>query len=134
MWYTLSMDNRVLCPNRKCYHYQAYLMGDCPAFYLELRCTYEEQFITVNKKMPQNAKYGLSSAQQKHLFQLQKGRCAICHNKLRYPQLDHNHKTNRARGYLCGKCNRGLVGIEDKQFRIAALAYLANPPAEQFYT
>lgn len=126
---------RVKCPDKKCYHYQGYLVGDCPAFYLKLGCTHQEEFKILNKPKPHRyTKFGLSPAEQDSLLKQQNKRCAICGKKLQYPHLDHDHKTGKARGYLCPRCNAKLAGIEDEEFRIKALEYLDNSPAEQFYT
>ena len=52
----------------------------------------------------------------------QKGVCAICGNpeiaKSRYAgikrlSVDHNHKTGKVRGLLCGTCNHGLGNFKD---------------------
>ena len=54
----------------------------------------------------------------------QKGLCAICKERRRLV-LDHNHKTNKARGLLCYRCN-GILGFLEK-YRFAfvrASAYL----------
>lgn len=49
------------------------------------------------------------------LLRLQKGGCAICQNppKSRRLAVDHDHKTGRARGLLCYRCNRGLPWFKD---------------------
>jgi len=47
------------------------------------------------------------------------------------PQLDHNHETNKARGYLCRSCNVRIAGIEDAVFSKQALKYLKNPPVKK---
>lgn len=58
----------------------------------------------------------------------QAGRCAIC-NRIRFLVLDHDHKTGKARGYLCRGCNTKLAGIDDIDFMERAREYLDNPPA-----
>jgi len=41
--------------------------------------------------------------------------------------LDHDHKTNKFRGWLCHTCNRGLGAFEDDPMRILkAVAYVEN--------
>lgn len=56
-------------------------------------------------------KYGVTKEMFKEILARQDDRCAIC----RTPepgeqgwQLDHDHRINKARGILCGRCNRGL--------------------------
>ena len=45
------------------------------------------------------------------------GVCDICGNpessKRFLLSVDHNHKTNKIRGLLCGSCNKGLGGFKD---------------------
>lgn len=60
----------------------------------------------------------------------QRGRCAICREKLelhdrRMVHIDHNHVTGKVRGILCCHCNRGLGGFRDSiKFMIRAIGYL----------
>jgi len=50
-------------------------------------------------------------------LKLQNSRCAICevilHSGSHGRALDHNHKTGKARGYLCVRCNLGLSKFHD---------------------
>ena len=50
-------------------------------------------------------------------FKDQKGKCAICgikrENIKRDFANDHNHKTGKIRGLLCGNCNMGLGQFSD---------------------
>jgi hypothetical protein len=83
-------------------------------------------------KQPKYTKYRLKPTQQELLREIQGNKCAICGCKSRL-RLDHDHKTNQARGYLCHSCNRDIV-ILDKPDKLAkAMAYLAKPPAKRFY-
>ena len=73
--------------------------------------------------------YGVSGEEQIALYQMQGGRCAICEVSLPTigtdTQLDHNHATGVARGYLCRHCNRGLGGFQDDTARmLRAVDYL----------
>ncbi len=91
----------------------------------------------IKKNRPSGLKYrkhGLSPEQQDELFQQQNGLCAICGIKLANHNIDHDHETGEARGYLCLSCNIRLCGIENGGFKEKALKYLENPPAKQFYT
>ena len=70
----------------------------------------------------------LTREQIQALRDKQQGKCAICH-KIRFLVLDHDHKTNKARGYLCRGCNTKLAGLDDIDFMGRAREYLDNPPA-----
>jgi len=59
----------------------------------------------------------------------QAGKCAICKEK-RFLVLDHDHKTGKARGYLCRGCNLRVSGHEDADFIKRVTEYLDNPPAD----
>lgn len=60
---------------------------------------------------------GISELEQKALWDTQMGLCAICKDPLididHRTHLDHNHQTNKIRGFLCNHCNRGLGGFRD---------------------
>ena len=64
------------------------------------------------------------------LFQSQDGCCAICGKRNRDPKkklaVDHDHKTNTARGLLCINCNLKLGVLEDEKFNIGARDYLSR--------
>lgn len=78
------------------------------------------------------AKYGLSPKQLKNLKEQQGNKCAIC-GKKHDLVLDHDHKSDKARGYVCGRCNFWIIGHEDKVISVKIDKYLANPPAKRFY-
>ena len=54
--------------------------------------------------------------------------CAICEEPDPQGQrlaVDHNHKTGKVRGLLCGRCNKALGSFkEDPEIIEAAIAYL----------
>jgi hypothetical protein len=54
------------------------------------------------------------------------GACEICGALDRFPlQFDHDHHTERFRGFLCGHCNRLLGHAQDDvTILAAAIAYL----------
>ena len=69
--------------------------------------------------------YGIDHETVAARFKAQDGLCKIC---LDGPaaHLDHNHKTGKTRGLLCGNCNRALGLLREDPERIArAIAYLA---------
>ena len=41
------------------------------------------------------------------------GTCDCCGKETESPHLDHDHKTNKFRGWLCMKCNVGLGNFND---------------------
>jgi hypothetical protein len=80
-------------------------------------------------------KYGISEEEYKILYKAQGGRCAICRRATgatRRLAVDHDHKTGKVRGLLCGPCNNtlGLIARDDPEVFDRAAAYLRNPPAQ----
>lgn len=55
-------------------------------------------------------KYGLTRDDFDKMVLQQEGRCAICHEQLRKPNVDHNHTTGAVRKLLCSRCN-AIVGL-----------------------
>ena len=65
-----------------------------------------------------------SESDYKILYEIQKGRCAICKlaNDL---HIDHDHKSGRVRGLLCGQCNRGIgCFFENQTYMVNAADYI----------
>ena len=64
-------------------------------------------------------KYGLSIDHFLAMYELQKGRCAICQVQLavgaKSCHVDHCHETNSFRGILCSRCNTGLGMFKDNE-------------------
>lgn len=81
-----------------------------------------------NRWQDSQTTYDLLWPQVLELRKIQGGRCAICGRKL-YLVLDHDHRTNKARGYLCRGCNTKLSGFDNPVFVAQANEYLKNPPA-----
>ncbi len=70
-------------------------------------------------------KYGLSDNAYDAMFVQQHGICPICKEKFDALCVDHCHPTNKVRGLLCPKCNRGLGHYNDDPIRTrAATVYL----------
>lgn len=67
--------------------------------------------------------YGITIDEYKILLLKQNNRCAICKqlestmsrrtNRPFLMSVDHDHKTGRIRGLLCGRCNLALGGFKD---------------------
>lgn len=59
------------------------------------------------------SRFGINEAEYMLLFDEQRGRCAICGGtENRRLAVDHNHKTGKVRGLLCGACNTKLGWFE----------------------
>jgi hypothetical protein len=71
-------------------------------------------------------KFGISKADYDALLEKQGGCCAICGgtqvNGRKNLDVDHDHRTGRVRGLLCGYCNRALGLLKDSPevLRLAA--------------
>jgi 23S rRNA G2069 N7-methylase RlmK/C1962 C5-methylase RlmI len=81
--------------------------------------------------------FGITLDQYNQMLKEQNGVCAICGkeeseidkriNRKRNLSVDHNHKTNKVRGLLCGKCNKMLgLSSDNKQILINAIEYLTK--------
>lgn len=71
--------------------------------------------------------HGITQEQYDALLKSQGGVCAICKRQPGKTKLcvDHDHKTNRIRGLLCGKCNTALGLLNDDIAQLqAAIKYL----------
>ena len=71
-------------------------------------------------------KYGLTQNLFEALVAAQLGNCAICGaNEDLELHVDHDHRTKKVRGLLCGKCNKaiGLLN-DDLELLLAAKNYL----------
>lgn len=61
-------------------------------------------------------KYGLTEEKYNEILESQNGVCAICGNECSSGNnlsVDHCHETDKVRGLLCGKCNKGLGMFKD---------------------
>lgn len=76
-------------------------------------------------------KFGVPRSEVDRILASQAGVCGAC-GLTKGLHLDHDHKTNKIRGFLCGNCNRALGLLRDSPKIIEALGrYLQNPPAER---
>jgi hypothetical protein len=80
--------------------------------------------LQLEKIAPKGGRPGVSS-----VFKAQNRCCAICKtpvpNTKKGWNTDHDHKTNKVRGVLCGRCN-SILGYAGERSEIlqAAIAYL----------
>jgi hypothetical protein len=60
--------------------------------------------------------------------------CALCNKKKNNLVFDHNHQTNRFRGYLCNECNRsiGMLG-ENMENMVKILNYINKDEKKNLY-
>jgi hypothetical protein len=72
--------------------------------------------------------YGLTEDAFFEMLRSQDGRCAICRIELqagKFMHIDHDHVTQKVRGILCHKCNKGLGHFQDDVAVMqAAIEYL----------
>lgn len=70
--------------------------------------------------------YGITLDDYDKMFEQQNGVCAICgeiNDGGRRLCVDHDHKTNKIRGLLCGNCNKALGFVKED---IVILSKIAN--------
>lgn len=58
------------------------------------------------------AVYGITKEEFVALTEKYQGKCGICSMEAKL-HIDHDHKTNKVRGLLCGKCNKA-IGLFDE--------------------
>jgi hypothetical protein len=76
------------------------------------------------------AAVGLTWEDGEIVLNAQGGGCGICKGPSsdRAFDIDHDHQTGEFRGFLCGRCNRGIGLLGDNiEGILAALAYLQRP-------
>lgn len=96
--------------------------------------------IECKKRSSTAIRHGLTVYEYEQLYTFQNGKCAICKAsnggwiRVKYDHsktlvIDHDHKTGRVRGFLCGDCNTALGRFGDSSIRLRiALEYLESPP------
>ena len=78
--------------------------------------------------------HGISTQDYMRLLASQNGVCAICGKPCRTGHrlsIDHDHKTGKIRGLLCGSCNLFVGQLEDTRLE-SGLAYLKRPETSLF--
>lgn len=74
-------------------------------------------------------KHGLTESGLLRMLRKQRGRCAICDNKINRKTLriDHCHRRNKRRALLCNSCNVGLGQFRDNiEYLQSAIKYLEH--------
>ena len=72
--------------------------------------------------------FGIGVDEFNSILSCQGGKCAICGDfldsstKSLTPHVDHDHKTSKIRGILCGHCNFALGHAKDDPNRLVAMA------------
>lgn len=80
------------------------------------------------QKWALKSRYGLALSDVQTMLEKQGGACAICVLPLTKHHVDHCHSTGKVRGLLCHRCNTRLGGLDDQQWRDAAMRYLGLLP------
>lgn len=102
------------------------------------RAEYQKKYRQTGKgklihKSPERSlknRYGITLKQYDQMFEEQNGICAICggiNKSGRRLHLDHDHKTGKIRGLLCGNCNTGIGMLKENiDILCNAISYLKN--------
>jgi hypothetical protein len=91
------------------------LAKSAPSANPERKRKYYGKYKTRQRDVYLKNKFGISLVQYNDMYQVQKGRCAVCRNKQKGKVLavDHDHKTGRVRALLCSLCNFAVGAIKD---------------------
>ena len=77
---------------------------------------HKEEIGQQHKQYDRLKKYGITIQQELNMLEAQGNKCAICDkplNSLTEAHIDHNHRTGKVRGILCGNCNRAIGLLRD---------------------
>jgi len=79
--------------------------------------------------------FGMTQTDYEAMLESQGGGCALCHrppSRKISLHIDHDHKTGRIRGLLCGSCNNGIGLLqEDEEVLLRALDHVRSDPDTQ---
>lgn len=95
-----------------------------------MRENYPERFVAAQRRYNIKQRYGIEEADYQRMIIEQEQCCAICgrhvlnQTKKNRLCIDHDHKTGKVRGLLCGGCNAHLAVLENKGFIKEAIRYL----------
>lgn len=83
---------------------------------------YRQQRSAIRNRQLQK-RYGITLSDYDTLLRRQRHLCAICRRRsVTSLGVDHDHRTGRIRGLLCGQCNQAL-GLLSDDFRTVARAF-----------
>lgn len=63
--------------------------------------------------------YGITKERFDELVIEQCGKCATCNKQLTKFHIDHDHKTGKVRGLLCGPCNQAIGLVKESSQTLA---------------
>lgn len=75
--------------------------------------------------------FSITAEQYAALYAYQGGKCALCQvatGKVKRLAVDHDHKTGKVRGLLCGPCNKDVIGRLGIEALQRGIDYLKKPP------
>lgn len=98
----------------------------CLAYHRNYTRTHPEKMRAFYRKRELWRKYGISILDYDNILLSQGGKCALCgsDNPKGYFgrfHVDHDHKTNKIRGLICGNCNL-IIGHAGDDIRLLRLA------------
>lgn len=99
----------------------------CQLYSKNRKMTLEQkiQFSAYKKRWKLKTQYNMTEGELQEMELRQNFKCIICFENPEKLHVDHNHATNKVRGLLCGKCNRGLGMFKDSiEHLSSAINYL----------